>query len=194
MTKEEVAKLIQLNFTLYKLGAKPLTDDELKDMLMIWTYQFKDYDGDVVKRAFLEANKKCKFPITVADIFEQMPKENMTKSWEQLKQAVDKAQQYIGWRTCPMLVGVTDDGKPIKSDGSAELQELFDSLPMSAQAWLGSPSALVDKANTPPDELERFERSRFMQQEPETLTAEQLNNNRLGGGTRKALRDAEKHG
>jgi len=30
MTREDVAKLIRMNFTLYKLGAKPLTDEEME--------------------------------------------------------------------------------------------------------------------------------------------------------------------
>ena len=33
MTKEEAAQLIRMNFTLYKLGSKPLTDEVLMDIL-----------------------------------------------------------------------------------------------------------------------------------------------------------------
>ena len=46
MTREDVAKLIRMNFTLYKLGAKPLTDEEMETTIDVWTYQFGDYDGD----------------------------------------------------------------------------------------------------------------------------------------------------
>ena len=38
MTKEDAAKLIQMNFVLYKLGSKPLTDTEMEIMLDVWTY------------------------------------------------------------------------------------------------------------------------------------------------------------
>ena len=72
MTKEEAAALIRMNYTLYKLGAKPLTDEEMETIIDIWTYQFKDYPGDMVKRAFLAANRVCVYPITVADIFQQL--------------------------------------------------------------------------------------------------------------------------
>ena len=56
MTREDVAKLIRMNFVLYKLGSKPLTDKEMQTTIDVWAYQFGDYDGDTVKRAFLAAN------------------------------------------------------------------------------------------------------------------------------------------
>lgn len=71
MTREEVAELIRMNFILYKLGSKPLTDEEMKTTIDVWGYQFGDYDGNAVKRAFLAANRVCVYPITVADIFKQ---------------------------------------------------------------------------------------------------------------------------
>lgn len=174
MTTDEVAKLIKLNFTLYKLGAKPLTEEEMEDMLMVWTYHFKDYPSNVVKKAFLDANKKCEYPITPKNIFDHMPKESLTKSWEQLKQAINKAQKYVGWRVCPMLVGIDEHGRPIKSDGSRELEDLFTSLPPTCQEYLGSPSALVDITEIPPNELEQYERPKFMKLTPEPLTGEQV--------------------
>ena len=36
MTREDVAKLIRMNFTLYKLGAKPLTDEEMETTIDVW--------------------------------------------------------------------------------------------------------------------------------------------------------------
>lgn len=72
MTREETATLIRMNFTLYKLGAKPLSDSEMETTIDVWTYQFRDYDGETVKRAFLAANRVCVYPITVADIFKQL--------------------------------------------------------------------------------------------------------------------------
>lgn len=68
MTREDVAKLIRMNFVLYKLGSKPLTDEEMQTTIDVWAYQFGDYDGDTVKRAFLAANRVCVYPVTVADI------------------------------------------------------------------------------------------------------------------------------
>lgn len=79
MTKEEAAQLIRMNFTLYKLGSKPLTDEEMETTLDVWAYQFRDYPGDVVKRAFLAANRVCVYPITVADIYSSFPSASTLK-------------------------------------------------------------------------------------------------------------------
>lgn len=53
MTKEETADLILMNATLYKQMMKPLTDEEMEATINEWTYQFKDYPGEVVKKAYL---------------------------------------------------------------------------------------------------------------------------------------------
>ena len=73
MTREDVAKLIRMNFVLYKLGSKPLTDEEMQTTIDVWTYQFGDYDGDTVKRAFLAANRVCVYPVTVATSSSSFP-------------------------------------------------------------------------------------------------------------------------
>lgn len=150
MTKEEAAALIRMNYTLYKLGAKPLTDEEMETTIDIWTYQFKDYPGDMVKRAFLAANRVCVYPITVADIFQQLSQSiDPSAEWDALAEAAHKAQAFLFWRSCPMIVGVDDTGKILRSDGQKELQALYDQLPPSAKAYAGSVSGLVDLARTP---------------------------------------------
>lgn len=170
MTREDVAKLIRMNFVLYKLGAKPLTDDEMELMLDAWAYQFRDYDGSTVKRAFLAANRVCKYPISVADIVDQLPKEDMADSWRKLKAAIGKVEYYMGWRSCPMVLGIDDNGRPVKSSGTDEIAAVFDGLPQTVKKWLGSSSELVNLSRYSEDELDRYRRPEFMKLPPEPIT------------------------
>lgn len=169
MTKEEVTQLICMNFSLYKLGAKPLTENEMHDMVTVWAYQFRDYPVDMVKQAFLDANRECVFPITVADICSHLPKEDMADNWRQLKAAISKVEYYMGWRACPMLLGIGEDGRPVKSSGTEEIAAVFDALPRTVKKWLGSSSELVNLSRYSEDELDRYRRPEFMKLSPEPL-------------------------
>lgn len=169
MTKKDVAELIRMNFALYKLGAKPLTDAELKSMSDVWLWHFEKYPALLIRQAFLQANAVCKFAIQPSDIFDQlkqMAAENMPAAeskWQQLKDAVRKAEKYTSWRTCPRVVGVDERGRAIKDDGTKALQELFDGLPGSIRAYLGGSSALVDLTRCTDTEMDTYRRNEFLQ-------------------------------
>ena len=168
MTKEEAAQLIRMNFVLYKLGSKPLTDKEMETMLDIWTYQFLDYPGDVVKRAFLAANRVCAYPITVADIFKQLSQNiDPDAEWIALADAAHKAQKYLSWRSFPMVTGIDEKGGLMRSDGTEELKALFDDLPPAAKAYAGSVGGLEELARTPDLTYRRVE---FLKQAREDIT------------------------
>lgn len=150
MTKEETAQLILMNFTLYKLGSKPLTDEEMETTLDVWTYQFRDYPGEVVKRAFLAANRVCVYPITVADIYKQLSQcINPDAEWEALADAARKAQTFLSWRKFPMVTGIDEKGGLLRSDGQKELQTLYDQLPPAAKSYAGSVGGLAELAEMP---------------------------------------------
>lgn len=168
MTREDVAKLIRMNFTLYKLGSKPLTDEEMEMTLDAWTYQFRDYDAPTVKRAFMAANRVCVYPVTVADIFKQLSKNlDPDAEWSALADAAHKAQKYLSWRNCPMITGVDEQNRPIRSDGTQELRELFDSLPPAAKSYSGSVGGLTELAQTPDLTYRRVE---FLKQAREDIS------------------------
>lgn len=158
MTKEEVAELILMNATLYKQIMKPLTDEEMKKTIDIWTYQFQDYPGDVVKLAFLAAHRVCTYPIEVSDIFKQLSQTiNPDAEWSVLADAAHKAQKYIGWRSWPMVVGMDEHGGLIRSDGTEELKQTFENLPPAAKKYVGSVGGLEELARTPDLTYRRLE-------------------------------------
>lgn len=188
MTKEETAQLIRMNFTLYKLGSKPLTDEEMETTLDVWTYQFRDYPGDVVKRAFLAANRVCVYPITVADIYTQLSQcINPEAEWDALADAARKAQKYMSWKRFPMVIDIDEKGGPIRSDGTEELQVLYDNLPPAAKTYAGSVSGLKELAMTPDLTYRRVE---FLKQSREDITTAPREAARLRGGPEPARLEA----
>lgn len=188
MTREDVAKLIRMNFTLYKLGAKPLTDEEMETTIDVWAYQFGDYDGDTVKRAFLAANRVCVYPITVADIFKQLSQNiNPDAEWEALADAARKAQRFLSWRNFPMVTGIDDKGGLLRSDGTKEMKALFDSLPPAAKTYAGSVGGLEELARTPDLTYRRVE---FLKQSREDITTAPREAARLRSGPEPARLEA----
>lgn len=180
MTKEEAAQLIRMNFTLYKLGSKPLTDEEMETTLDVWAYQFRDYPGTVVKRAFLAANRVCVYPITVADIYKQLSQcINPEAEWDALADAARKAQKYMSWKNFPMVTGIDEKGGLIRSDGTEELKALFDSLPPAAKTYAGSVGGLEELARTPDLTYRRVE---FLKQSREDITTAPRESARLRSG------------
>lgn len=188
MTKEEAAELILMNATLYKLGTKPLTDDEMKTTIDIWTYQFRDYPGEVVKRAFLAANRVCVYPVTVADIYKQLSQcIDPEAEWGALADAARKAQRFLSWRNFPMVTGIDEKGGLIRSDGTEELQVLYDSLPPAAKTYAGSVGGLKELAMTPDLTYRRVE---FLKQSREDITTTPREAARLRAGDTPAKLEA----
>lgn len=188
MTKEEAAQLIRMNFTLYKLGSKPLTDEEMETTLDVWTYQFRDYPGDVVKRAFLAANRVCVYPITVADIFRQLSQNiDPDAEWGALADAARKAQRFLSWRNFPMVTGIDEKGGLLRSDGTGELRALFDGLPPAAKSYVGSVGGLEELARTSDLTYRRIE---FLKQSREDITTAPREAARLRCGPEPARLEA----
>ena len=187
MTKEETAQLIRMNFTLYKLGSKPLTDEEMETTLDVWTYQFRDYPGEVVKRAFLAANRVCVYPITVADIYKQLSQcINPEAEWGALAEAARKAQKYMSWKNFPMVTGIDEKGGLLRSDGQKELQALYDQLPPAAKSYAGSVGGLAELAEIP--DL-TYRRAEFLKQAQADITTAPRESARLRASepTRKEI-------
>lgn len=169
MDLNEVSDLIRMNMTLYKNSAKPLSEKELEAMASVWYWHFKDYDANVVKRAFLAANAVCVYPIQPADIFEQlkiMAKNNSAAPsdlWQALKSAVAKVPGLLYQRQYPKVICVDEKtGKLIKSNGEKELNELFDKLPAQVKSYLRNVNGLVSMAQYSDEELERYKKRDFL--------------------------------
>lgn len=189
MTREDAAKLIRMNFTLYKLGSKPLTDEEMETTIDVWAYQFRNYSGDAVKKAFLAANRVCVYPVTVADIFRQLSQDiDPASEWEALAAAAHKAQTFLSWRKFPMVIGIDEKGDLLRSDGQKELQALYDQLPPAAKSYAGSVGGLAELAEMPDLTYRRIE---FLKQAQADITTAPREAARLRASelTRKELQN-----
>lgn len=168
MTREDVVKLIRMNFTLYKLGSKPLTDEEMETTIDVWAYQFRNYSGDAVKKAFLAANRVCVYPVTVADIFRQLSQGiDPVAEWDKLAEAARQAQEFLSWRSFPKIVDRDAAGHFIRSDGRMELADLYESLPAAAKSYAGGVNGLIELARTP--DL-TYRRAEFLKQVREDIS------------------------
>ena len=169
MTKQDAFELLRMNFILYP-QSKELSPAELDKLATIWAFHFKEYPADTIKRAFLAANKVCRFAIQPADIFAELDKQkDPGADWEKLKAALPEVVKLESWRRYPAIVGEDASGRLIKSNGTAELKTLFESLPASVQAFVGSPSGLTTLTKQSEADLDRYTRSVFMRQAPEAM-------------------------
>jgi len=175
VTRKDALELLQLNQTLYKQKPCTMTAEEVNAAAMVWEWQFKDYDYNVIKRAFLMAVRACKYQVTIADVVEQLnaiqPSYSPESLWQGLMGACDKAQRYLPWRSCPMIIGIDEDGKTIKSNGQNELDELYNGLPTVTKRYLGSVSALVDLARDGTNDYRRSEFIRYIDSQPQSVMA-----------------------
>lgn len=168
MTSNEIAALLYKNGVLYKGQQAPATSAELAIVAAEWQEQFRDIPGQIVEEAFHRAVSKSQFYIRPCQICEQLDamaagtKPSAELVWSGILKTVGKARKYIGWRACPMVVGIDESGKPVKSTGEAEIEDLYAELPESARLWLGGPSGLVDLARMGDAELTSYRRSEFL--------------------------------
>ena len=89
------------------------------------------------------------------------------QEWEALADAARKAQKYMSWKNFPMVTGIDEKGGLLRSDGTEELQVLYDSLPPAAKTYAGSVGGLKELAMTPDLTYRRVE---FLKQSREDIT------------------------
>ena len=192
MNIEQSLELLRMNYALFP-QTKELDEDGITRAAKVWAFVFTDYPYDVVKRAYLECVKTCHFAIQPADIIDALKRhENPIKDWEELKACLPKVCQYESWRQYPMVIGEDENGKLITSDGRKELNGIFDSLPASVRAYVGSAENLAVYARVGSFDLDKYHRPVFMKEaakampSPETIALLSAGNNKatkqIGGG------------
>ena len=91
------------------------------------------------------------------------------------------------WKNFPMVTGIDEKGGLIRSDGTEELQVLYDSLPPAAKTYAGSVSGLKELAMTPDLTYRRVE---FLKQSREDITTAPREAAQLRGGPEAARLEA----
>lgn len=164
MNLEQALELLRMNYALFP-QTKELNADGIDRAAKVWAFVFGEYPYDLVKRAYLECVKTCHFAIQPADIMEALKRhENPIRDWEALKACLPKVCQYESWRQYPMVIGEDEKGRLMTSDGRKELKAVFDSLPASVRAYVGSAENLAVYARVGDFDLDRYHRPVFMKE------------------------------
>lgn len=179
MTAEQVKALLQTNRAMYKLTERQFTDAEVKTQLAVWSAALKEFPHPVVQQAMLRAFTVCRFPVTLADLFDQLraiQAENavpVARRWAGLLQTAHRALDNAA------MYGYTFRGKDGVTQGQAAKaanRRLFGELPPEEREWLGSLEELVRLAREDAQGLSyrRAQFERFMKERPCKLDPAQL--------------------
>lgn len=165
MTKQETIDILSLNYTLF--GGKIPEQSDLETLANVWLWMFKDYDGNVVKRAFLEAAKHTEFLVKPKNVMGELTKMQKSVStpveeiWQKVCDALPAARKYHSWRSVKRIVAVNENGRAVYSDGTAELQALWANLPQEAHLYIQTANLLAELAERSESEIAAFEHPRF---------------------------------
>lgn len=166
MTVQEIAALVRLNVTTYN-PKKEYTPDEFQGVVSVWAYNFGSFPAQVVQEAFMRATGASKYMLTPADVMEQLEAmaareaPSTEELWQTLKAAVDKAARLMYYRDKPLIVGVDENGWPIKDDGRGKMMRLWEQLPAQVRGYLGSVSGLEDLTRCSLEDLDTYRRAEW---------------------------------
>ncbi|MCI8336956.1 MAG: hypothetical protein HFI72_07380 [Peptococcaceae bacterium] len=139
---------------------KDMGELETKGLLDSWYLQFQNYDKNIIQAAFMEALKVCRFPVTIADIFERLGKIGalhqvpVDSLWQQFLHAAEDAYllSYGFGYTAP---GRTE-GKTQGQENREKAERIFAALEPEIQQYVGTLERLVDFGKMDKDKLEQI--------------------------------------
>lgn len=146
MTVKETQALIRQNLAMYRVGEKTFTEEQAATQLAIWAAALQDVPARAGMQAMQRAFTVCRFPVTLADLFDQLRAMQATQSrpaadvWRELLQAArkahDNAAEYRYTFRGP-------DGKTQGQHARERNQALYAALHPAAREWLGSVDELA---------------------------------------------------
>lgn len=146
MTVDEVTALMKWNVAMYANCAKPLSEENAATQITIWAAELANVPAYSGQKAMRKAFTVCKFPVTLADLCDQLRS-------VQAEYAVPAAEAWK--KILQMISRVRYCGEP-----PLDYPAMFSSLPDVAQDWLGSYHAAL-ALNNMSDEGRAYKRSEF---------------------------------
>lgn len=146
MTAKEVQSLIRQNLAMYRIGEKTLSEEQAATMLSVWAVELKDVPAPAGVLAMRRAFTVCRFPVTIADLFEQLRQMQSTQrptaaeEWAALLKEARKAASDAGQYTYTMRM---DDGRTQGQAARERNKARFESLHPAAQKLLGGTEGLI---------------------------------------------------
>jgi hypothetical protein len=158
MNKRDVVGLIAMNKLNFPNAYKDFCKEEHQALVACWLDQLGPYDAGLIEAAFSRALKVCKFPVTLADIFNELRKmrQAVEKPIEQLWQEFMKAS-----RRCKELsegfgyTFVEANGKMQGQNYFIAAKDIYNKLPLEVQEYCGSLNRLIDFASVDNAHLEQ---------------------------------------
>lgn len=158
MTTQGALELLRMNQLCFAT-AKPMSDEDMARVAVVWEYQFKDWPDEVVKRAYLDAQKECRFPVSISDIFRHLPREI-----PRFEDAMRAARGIEKWLYCAQIGGfIGAGGKKNAAECTEEAVKIWEALPESVRGWAGTMGLLARYANADEEDLAKWERPKFEQ-------------------------------
>lgn len=156
MTTQGALELLRTNQVCYP-AAKPMDDTDMARVATLWEYQFRDWPDAVVKRAYLDAQKECVYPVSVADIYKHLPRE-MPK-FEDAMRAAKSIDRWLYYAKTGGLVGA--GGKKSITECTEEAVKIWNELPESVRGWAGTMGLLAQYADADESDLATWVRPKF---------------------------------
>lgn len=146
MTVDEVTALMKWNVAMYANCAKPLSEENAATQITIWAAELANVPAYAGQKAMRKAFTVCKFPVTLADLCDQLRS-------VQAEYAVPAAEAWK--KILQMISRVRYCGEP-----PLDYPAMFLDLPDVARDWLGSYHAAL-ALNNMSDEGRMYKRSEF---------------------------------
>ncbi len=146
MTVDEVTALMRWNVAMYANCSKPLSEENAATQITIWAAELANVPAYSGQKAMRKAFTVCKFPVTLADLCDQLRS-------IQAEYAVPAAEAWK--KILQMISRVRYCGEP-----PLDYPAMFLDLPDVARDWLGSYHAAL-ALNNMNDEGRRYKRSEF---------------------------------
>lgn len=150
MTVQEIQSLIRQNMVAYRNTAKPLSEQDAATFVAVWCDALADVPSEAGKLAFRRALTVCHFPITPADIFDQL---RMMQAQQEPKVAdlwnliCDKAKLARRSKGDYAWTARLPDGRTEGQAAREKNKRLFAELPPAVQDYFGNLQALLEFAD-----------------------------------------------
>lgn len=147
MTVQEIQSLIRQNMVVYRNTAKPLSEQDAATLVAVWCDALTDVPSEAGKLAFRRALTVCHFPVTPADIFDQL---RMMQAQQEPKAAdlwnliCDKAKLARRNKGDYSWTAHLPDGRTEGQAARDKNQQLFAELPPAVRDYFGNLQALLD--------------------------------------------------
>ena len=157
--KSDIAQYIAVVKVHYSHNYKNFSEEDFKLLTESWYQDLKEFDKDLVYKAFSQAKLVNRIGITTADIVEQIEKwkkaiePTAREQWQALEEILKYVRTLLNYEFLEVY----------KQAVKESYKELYDRLDSKMQKFTGGVNGLIAISKKPPNELS-FEKARFFKE------------------------------